>query len=181
MLAALGFAVVVPLAASEGADDPVGLRYDDWNRLLTLPLAGLLGATIGYRLQRAGRAANAAILGAALLVVGNVIEFWAALFQSDPVAAIAQRRPGEDEWAGSAVGWFAFSAGLFLLIGASTTHGVRAAREGTLSTYEAVAVIAVPALLLACVVAWATSVVAAIVTGVLLAAALLVVARSLSR
>ena len=180
-LAALGFLIAVPLVATAASDQPVGLRYDDWNRLFTIPLLALAVAVAGYRLQRPGRAADLALAAAAAMVLGNAIEFWAAVGQDDAVSAIARDRPGEGEWAGSSVGSPLFAVGVLALIGASVTHAVRAARERRIAAAEAVAEIAVPCLLLACLVAWRSSPAAAAVPAALLAGALAVVGRSLAR
>src|SRR5918998_3612330 len=134
MIAGISFGFALPLVATAASDDPVGVGYDDYNRLLTLPLVLLLLALAGLRSlqmpelspwERQG--ALLALAGAALLVVGNAIEFWAVLLSDDAVFALAEDH-GLDEWAGSTIGWLVFLAGGLLLIVGGIVFGTATAR-----------------------------------------------------
>jgi hypothetical protein len=176
MIAGISFGFALPLVATAASDDPVGVGYDDYNRLLTLPLVLLLLALAGLRSlqmpelspwERQG--ALLALAGAALLVVGNAIEFWAVLLSDDAVFALAEDH-GLDEWAGSTIGWLVFLAGGLLLIVGGIVFGTATARARILPPWGG-AVIALSApLLLAAVVTWTSSVPITAGLGVALAA-----------
>ena len=164
IIAGIAWGFVLPLIATAASDEPIGLGYDDYNRLLTLPLVLLLVALAGVRslqlpeLSRWERAgALLALAGAALLVVGNAIEFWAVLLSDDAVFALAQDH-GFDEWAGSTVGWLVFLAGGLLLIAGGIVFGVATARARILPRWAGAVIASSAPLLLAAVVAWTSSV-----------------------
>jgi hypothetical protein len=138
-VAAAGWLVLYPLIATEAGDDPVGLRYDDWNRLLVVPLIAYLVVWLGLRdVDLWGR--RIAVAGTALLVVGNVVEFWLVLVQEKDVFAIADAR-GEDAWAGSDAGWFLFLGGVVLALVGS---GMTAVRAVALSRLQRVILVLTP-------------------------------------
>ena len=90
------------------------LTYENYNRLLTVPLllfvVGWFGvrASLVHRPGRLGRASAVIVLiGLLLLLAGNVLEFWLVVFQSRYVPF---RLGGPDSWPGAMIGW-----GLFLL------------------------------------------------------------------
>lgn len=122
LLAGVFWGFTLPLVATQATEDPVGLRYDDFNRWLTLPLALLVvtvlcvRALVAGRLPRGGRVgATLALAGSALMLLGNMIEFWVVFLTEDYVSAIAERR-NVDEWAGSIGGWLLFLVGVVLLL-----------------------------------------------------------------
>jgi uncharacterized membrane protein len=183
--AAATFVLALPLVATEATEDPVGARYDDWNRVLTIPLVFLLGALIAVRarvapaLGRNGRVAAAAmIVGGALLVLGNVVEFWLALFQDKPVSAQVDDREGE-YWVGSTGGWLTFLLGSVVLLVAAIVVAVAARRAGVVSARGAAALGLVVPLLFTAFVVWAFSTVLTAIVGVVLAVALLQLAAEL--
>jgi hypothetical protein len=160
----IGWAVAAPLVASAAVHEPVGVGYDDYNRLLTLPLAFLVVALAGLRRLQLPelspwerRGAAAALVGAALLVLGNVIEFWAVLFSDDAVYAIARDR-GLDEWAGSTTGWLTFLAGAALLLAGGIVFGVATARARILPRWGGLVLAATAPLMLAAIGVWSESV-----------------------
>lgn len=132
-VAAVGWAVGYPLVASAASAEPVALSYDDFNRLLVVPLAAYLVVLLGLRgVHLWGR--RLAVAGAGLLVLGNLVEFWLVLVQDRPVFAIANAR-GQDAWVGSDVGWLAFLAGAVLALAGSA---LLALRPGALSALQRV-------------------------------------------
>jgi len=156
ILAGIFWGFTLPLIATQATDDPVGLRYDDFNRWLTLPLALLLVTLVALhvllrgRLPRSGRLGTAlAAGGAALMLLGNLVEFWAVMRTDDYVAAIAEERNVE-EWAGSTVGWIGFLAGVLLLLVGGILVALAARRARALPSWVAVVLAATaPVLLLA--------------------------------
>jgi hypothetical protein len=160
----VAWAVSLSLGATAASEDPVGLGYDDYNRLLTLPLLLQLVALAGLRsLQRprlsswGRRGAGLALLGGALLLVGNVVEFWLVLFSDEAVVAIAADR-GLEEWAGSTVGWLTFLTGALLLFVGGLVFASATWRAMILPGWAAVVVGSTAPLLLAALTVWATSV-----------------------
>jgi hypothetical protein len=163
IVAGVAWAVSIPLVATAATEQPVGLGYDDYNRLLTLPLALFLVALAGLRALQlpelaawGRRGAVLALAGAALMLLGNVIEFWAVLFSDDAVFAIAEDR-GLDEWAGSTVGWLVFLAGAALLVVGGFLFGPAIADAGILPRWAALLVASTAPLMLGAVVAWNSS------------------------
>jgi hypothetical protein len=162
----LAWAVALPLVATAASTDPVGWLYDDWNRLLTLPIVLLLVALVALQRVGAGRLSKwgrrgawIAVAGAALLLVGNVVEFWLVLLSDAEVYAIAEPR-GLDEWAGSTVGWLAFLLGSLVLLAGGVLLGVGTARAGVLPSSAGFALGLTAPLLLVSFVVWASSVAA---------------------
>ncbi len=170
-----GFAL--PLIATQATDDPVGMRYDDFNRWLTLPLALLVAALAAFRavqlpqVDRTGRwgaALALALAGTIVMLVGNVVEFWLVIFTDTYVAAIAEGRPEFEEWAGSTVGWLVFLAGTLLLLVGGVLLGVAVWRGGTLPAWTGVVVALTAPLILLAFVVRAISVEATIAVAVVL-------------
>jgi hypothetical protein len=174
IVAGIAWTVSVPLVASAASDDPVGLGYDDYNRLLALPLLLLLVALAGLRALQlreltpwGRRGAVLALVGAGLLLLGHLIEFWAVLLTDDAVFAIAEDY-GLDEWAGSTVGWLIFLGGALLLFVGGTVFGVATARARILPRWAGLVIAATAPLILAAFAAWGTSVpLAALFAGLL--------------
>ena len=100
------------------------LAYDRANRIHTLALVILLATVlVMYRMIGASdlaghRAAGALLIGAVLMLVGNAVSFWGALFTNGT---------SEQFWGGWA-GWLTFLPGLLLLLGAPIAMA-RAARD----------------------------------------------------
>lgn len=90
------------------------LAYDRANRVHTLALVFLLAtAVVTHRTVRAGglsgrRATTALVVGAALMLVGNVVSFWGAL-------VVGER---SDRFWGGWIGWLTYLPGELLLLGA---------------------------------------------------------------
>ncbi len=95
------------------------ISYDAANRVATVAIV-LLGLAVVGAVRRAGgpstRRARAALVvtvsGFALLLAGNVAEFWAVLLQDRPNAFAAGE--GQDVWIGSQIGWVVFVLGMLL-------------------------------------------------------------------
>jgi len=162
----VAWAVSLPLVATAAGDDPVGLGYDDYNRLLTLPLVLLLVALLGLRslqrprLSRWGRRGAAlSLIGVGLMLAGNIVEFWLVLLAEDPVFAIASDR-GVESFAGSDIGWPIFLIGALLLFVGGILFGAAAPRAMILPSWAAVVVALTAPLLIAAFIVWTTSVAA---------------------
>jgi hypothetical protein len=177
-LAAIGsgiaWAVVLPLVATAASADPVGWRYDDWNRLLTLPLLLLLVSLVGIhrvaaeRISAWGRRGGAlALVGVGLMLVGNIVEFWLVLLTDADVFAIADPR-GLDEWAGSTVGWLVFLLGSLLLLAGGVLLGVGTSRAGVFPSWAGFALGLTSPVLLIAFVLWSASVAATVAPALLL-------------
>ncbi len=98
------------------------LSYDGYNRLLAVPLLLFtIALSLAPRaLSPRGRLARVgfplAAAGAALLLLGNVVEFYGVLLQ-DGLNAYAASEAGADEhWIGSDVGWITFILGMFVFL-----------------------------------------------------------------
>lgn len=169
------FALALPLVATQATDDPVGLRYDDFNRWLTLPLILLVLALAvvlsvqGARVAGAGRVgAWIALAGASLVVVGNAIEFWLVFFTDEYVSAIREDRPGLEEWVGSTIGWFTVLAGLVLLLAGGLAFGAATSRARVLPAWVGAVLALTSPLLAFAFLLWARSVPATIVVALVL-------------
>jgi hypothetical protein len=108
-------AAVLLVAANPKGLSLIGdLAYDRANRVHTLALLFLLAmAVVLHRVIRDGdlpgvRAAKVLVVGAVLMLVGNVVSFWGAL-------VVGQQ--SEQFWGGW-TGWIIFLPGLLLLFGA---------------------------------------------------------------
>ena len=174
ILAGIFWGFTLPLIATQATDDPVGLRYDDFNRWFTLPLALslvtllALRVLLGRRLPRSGQVGTAlAAGGAALMLLGNLVEFWLVFLTDDYVSAIAEGRRVE-EWAGSTVGWLGFLAGIALLLVGGSLVALAAQRARALPAWAGVVLAATAPALLAAAVLWASSVEATIVVAIAL-------------
>ncbi|MDQ3646737.1 MAG: hypothetical protein M3345_07360 [Actinomycetota bacterium] len=109
------------------------LSYDGYNRLLapslllfTVALSAAPRALhVDRRTTKVGL--TVAAVGAGLLLVGNLIEFYGVLFQ-DQLNANAAREAGRSEhWIGSDIGWMTFGFGMLSLVtgGFLTALGLR--------------------------------------------------------
>jgi hypothetical protein len=106
-------AVLLVAANPKGIDLAGDLAYDRANRVHTLAVFLLLSmAVVIYRTIRTGdlsgsRAARLMVIGAALMLIGNVVSFWGAL-------AVGEH--SEDFW-GGLVGWLTYLPGEVLVLG----------------------------------------------------------------
>jgi hypothetical protein len=104
-------------------DQPAPYTYDEWNRVMTAVYLLFFGATAGLRHALAphvGRVGQiglvVSMVGSALLVVGNVVEFWVSLVLDVPTAFDAGYIGAG--WPGSYTGWGIFMAGCLTLLAA---------------------------------------------------------------
>ncbi len=173
MLGGAAWMVAVPLIATAASTEPVGTGYDAYNRLLTLPLLLLLagwatvyGAQAG-RLGKLGRRSAVAVLvGWALMLTGNVTEFWGAVLQSKPNSATAERL-GVEAWVGSNVGFALFAVGTLIVLVSTPLFGVATKRAGVLPRWSAYFIATSGLLAITAAGLWAVSVGAAAVVAAL--------------
>ncbi len=98
------------------------LGYDNYNRLLTLPLLLFLVGFIAAGPLLRPRTMSGTVgfvvvaLGLFLLLFGNALEFWGVLLQSKPNARMAYETGASEHWIGSDIGWMLFIFGLLTLI-----------------------------------------------------------------
>lgn len=124
-------AAVLLISANHKGIDAAGDRAYDWaNRAHTVALVLLLVTVVAIRRAlrarqlAGGRAATALIVGAVLMLVGNVIAFWGALFTGGPA---------EEFWGGLA-GWIVFLPGSMLVLGGFIALAVAARTWPGIST-----------------------------------------------
>ena len=120
LLGGLSWLALIPAAELERRGV---VSYDAYNRLLVVPLllfavALSQAARAAAQRRRARVGFTIAATGAAVLALGNVVEFYGVLLQ-DGLNAHAASQAGVDEhWVGSDVGWIVFGIGwLVLLLG----------------------------------------------------------------
>lgn len=183
----IGFAVGLPLVAAAASADPVDWRYDDFNRVLTLPLVLLVVALAGLRAAQverlsrwARRGAVLALGGSVAMLLGSVVEFWLVLLSDAEVFAIADPR-GLESWAGSTVGWLAFLAGSLVLLFGGVLLGVGTGRAGVLPGWAGFLVGLTSPLLLISLVVWQVSVAATILPAAALGLAWVAIGSALLR
>ena len=119
LVAAIGWLLLIPATELERRNM---LSYDGYNRLLALPLilfavtfwrapqvlpAEAKSAQLGFRI---------AAVGAGVLFVGNVVEFYGVLLQSEPNAYAAHLGGNANHWVGSDIGWMIFALGMLTLL-----------------------------------------------------------------
>lgn len=157
--------VGVALIGTQADTDPVGAAYDAANRALTPALALMLAFAVWLRGALAasgGRGvagANALIVAAGLLLVGNLLEFWGVLLSDLSTEKTADRLGETNAYWGSAVGWLLFLPGtLALLIAAVLLVRPAGWSRGLIGVVLAIAGIASTAL-------WAVSALAAAAAG----------------
>lgn len=106
-------AVLLVAANPKGIDLAGNLAYDRANRVHTVAVFLLLAVAIAvYRTIRTGeltgvRAAGLMVVGAGLMLIGNVVSFWGAL-------AVGEH--SEEFW-GGLVGWLTYLPGEVLVLG----------------------------------------------------------------
>lgn len=115
---------------------PQPFSYDDYNRMLTLPLLLMLAVFTALQRQilvRWGRlgkwAGYIGFAGFILLAVGNILEFWIGLLQSAPNAYAAYKTGNTQMFFGSYWGWGLFCIGFLLFAMASLLAGLAAFRS----------------------------------------------------
>ena len=119
VLGGLAWLLLVPAAELERRDL---LSYDAYNRLLAVPLllftVALSSApralAVQGRLARLGF--SVAAIGAVLLLVGNLVEFYGVLLQDEPNAYAARQAGKARHWIGSDVGWITFGVGMLVFM-----------------------------------------------------------------
>jgi hypothetical protein len=178
-ITAAGLAIGVPITAISASADPVGPGYAPANRVLTVVwvalLVWMLGEAAMTRAAGAPRLARALVAGAAMLLLGNLIEFWVGLLQGRPVSAIATPRH-EAAWVGSSIGYPVFFLGSVVLLVALAGAARARRRSGALGLGGALARPAFPIALTVAMVLWSSSVGAALVAGLICAGLVLAAA-----
>jgi len=124
--------------------EPPPFSYDAYNRMFVAPLllllVGLLGLSArsaGGRRRLARTGTMAAVGGCALLIAGNVAEFWFVLMQSKPNANAAYQSGAEEVWIGSEIGWMLFLLGFLIMSIGLVLFGVAAVRANELPRWRA--------------------------------------------
>lgn len=163
-------AAVLLVAANPKSISLTGdLAYDRANRAHTVALVLLLAiAVVVYRTIRAGglpggRAAGVLVVGAVLMLVGNVVSFWGAL-------VVGQQ---SDQFWGGWVGWLTYLPGQLLLLGAFIGLARAARQWPDVSTIQRWSIGLVGLLLSVTTATWAVSPVVTFAPAVLAAFALL--------
>ena len=183
VLAGAAWIAGVLLVATQADSDPVGARYDTYNRVLTLALALLLASALAIRarIQEAGAPGGGAlsvlVAGLALSFAGNALEFWGALAAGEEPSATAERLGLEEFW-GSLPGFLAFLGGGLLVVASLIAFAVRVSAWGGVSRSRRTAMGAGGVLMAVSTALWAVSPVAALVPAVLFAFAWLLLAAA---
>jgi hypothetical protein len=184
VLAGVAWIAGVLLVATQADSDPVGSRYDAYNRVLTLALALLLasGLAIRGRVREAGaaggRALTVLVAGLALMLAGNTLEFWGSLAAGAEAAATAERLGLEEEFWGSFPGFLVFLLGGLLVLASLIAYAIRIGAWAGISRLQRVAIGAGGLLMVASTALWAVSPAAALVPAVLFAFAWLLLATA---
>lgn len=118
--------IAVTLVATQAGTDPVGAGYDAANRALTIPL--LLLVCYAALLRKSPPASSSKgplvlMAGSALLLAGNVLEFWVVLLSGLHAEKTATRLGESEAFWGSSAGWMVFVAGMLLTIAAAVMLG----------------------------------------------------------
>ncbi len=98
------------------------LSYDGYNRLLAIPLllftvALLLApAALALRVPLGKVGFSVAAVGAGLLLIGNIVEFYGVLLQDGLNAQAAHEAGVSEHWIGSDLGWMVFVLGMLVLL-----------------------------------------------------------------
>lgn len=186
LVGGIGYAVAVTLTATQADTDPVGERYDAFNRVLGVALAVIAVSAFALRgrVLREGlqgrRAATALAIGVGAVALGSLLEFWGSLVAGEPASATADRT-GEDAFAGADVGFALFGIGSLVTL-VSALALARAVRDWPgVNLTTAIAAGSVGALHLAAFGLWTVSPLAAAIPGALFAFAWLAVASGLEQ
>ncbi len=138
ILGGIAWALLGPAAVLERNNI---ISYDSYNRLLTLPLLlFLVGFIAAGRLllprTRLGAVGFIVVaLSLFLLLVGNALEFWGVLLQSEPNAQTAHEAGSDEHWIGSDIGWMIFGLGMLALIGGGIALALSLRRMGTIPNW----------------------------------------------
>lgn len=171
-------AAVLLISANHKGIDPSGDRAYDWaNRAHTLALVLLLVTVVAiHRTVRsrrlAGRRTTAVlVVGTALMLVGNALSFWGALFTGGT---------SEEFWGGVA-GWVVFLPGAMLMLGGFIALALAARSWSGVSTARRWQVGSAGLLLTITTITWAGSPVVTLGPALLAAFALLATATAVSQ
>ena len=163
-------AAVLLISANHKGMDPSGDRAYDWaNRAHTLALVLLLATVIAiHRIVRSGqltgsRATTALVIGATLMLVGNILSFWGALFTDGT---------SEEFWGGWA-GWLVFLPGTMLILGGFIGLAIAARSWPGISNAQRWQIGSAGLFLTITTITWAGSVVVTLVPALLAVFALL--------
>ena len=162
-------AVLLISANHKGVDPSGDLAYDWANRAHTVALVLLLATVIAiHRVLRArqlagSRATTVLVVGATLMLAGNALSFWGALFTGGT---------SEDFWGGLA-GWAVFLPGSMLVLGGFIGLAGAARSWPDISTARRWQIGSVGLLLTITTITWAGAVVVTLVPALLAAFALL--------
>lgn len=129
LAAGVAWAVGVTLIGTQADTDPVGAGYDLANRAFTVAPALLLWFALVLHRQAVGRHRLGATLlagSAALMLAGNVLEFWGVLLSSGHTEKTAVLLGEGSAYWGSGVGWIIFLVGGPLLLAAFVVLGLAA-------------------------------------------------------
>jgi hypothetical protein len=106
----------ITLVATQADTDPVGSGYDDANRVMTVACALLFTSALLAWRQVRFRARLLTVIGTALMLLGNALEFIVLpLTGGTPDALVT---PGGDTSPLSTGGFLVFAVGLLLVVGA---------------------------------------------------------------
>lgn len=153
------------------------LAYDRANRVHTLALVLLLAfAIVIHRIVRARelsgrRAAPVLVVGAALMLLGNVVSFWGALVVGEQ----------SDQFWGGWVGWLTYLPGELLLLGAFIGLARAARHWPDVSSAQRWSIGLTGLLLSITTVTWAVSPLVTLAPAVLAAFALLTTGTAVAR
>lgn len=147
-------AAVLLISANHKGIDPAGDSAYDWsNRMHTLALllllatVGVIRQTIRSRRLAGRRAALALVVAAVLMLIGNVLAFWGALFTDGSA---------EEFWGGLA-GWIIFLPGSMLMLAAFVALALAARSWRGVSVARRWQIGAVGVLLTITTITWAGS------------------------
>ncbi len=186
ILAGVAWIAGILLVATQADSDPVGANYDAYNRVLTLALALLLTSALAFRgrVREAGtagsRALTSLVVGFALMLAGNALEFWGALAVDEVTEATAERLGLDEAFWGSFPGFLVFLAGGLVVVASLIAVAVKLGAWGGVSPVQRAAVGAGGLLMVASTALWAVSPAAALLPAILFAFAWLLLA-SLAR
>lgn len=173
--------IVLPLWGHETARHSVDSGYDWANRAYALPLLCLVVGLVLLRRTVRSRWLTPAVVGAAGMAAGVVLEFYLGTLQSAPLSDDAHRRglPGSSVWWGSNAGFAIYGIGMLVL--AVSTLGLAVALRRSLGPVVGVALGLVGPLALVAFAAKDSGAVPATVVGVVTCVAAGVVATGAGR
>lgn len=178
IVSALAWIGAVLLVATQASTEPVGTAYDLANRLLTGALVLLVVATVAFHRSDAGRDLPGMLLvaGLAVMLAGNVVEFWGALVAGQQPSATAQRLATPEFW-GSTPGFLLFLVGQLPVVIGLIAIAIRDRRHGRAGMGEALLIGASGIAFVASTALWAMSPAAAAIPAVIFGFGWLALAR----